>query len=132
MKHFFQGILLIFNLVFLACNPDNNETPINQPKINIDSLNDLHFVRLQNKQPKYTNSLSIHRHIICGGIINLVNLYNSIRHPNIKIISFNTDCIFVKTNLFILDNNLNKFLFSANTIPSATSGTALTYNYTHV
>ena len=72
-------------------------------KINIDSLNDLHFVRLQNKQPKYTNSLSIHRHIICGGIINLVNLYNSIRHPNIKIISFNTDCIFVKTNLFILD-----------------------------
>ena len=72
-------------------------------KINIDSLNDLHFVRLQNKQPKYTYSLSIHRHIICGGIINLVNLYNSIRHPNIKIISFNTDCIFVKTNLFILD-----------------------------
>ena len=29
-------------------------------------------------------------------------------------------------------DNLNKFLFSANTIPSATSGTALTYNYTHV
>lgn len=38
MKHFFQVILLISYLIFFACNPENNEIPINQPKINFDSL----------------------------------------------------------------------------------------------
>ena len=72
-------------------------------KINIDTLNNLHFVRMQQKKPKYNTSISIHRHIICGGIINLINLYKHIKHPNIKVVAFNTDSIMLKTGLFMAD-----------------------------
>jgi len=67
-------------------------------KINIDSVKDMHFVRVQTKQPKYNTGLPIHRHIIAGGIINLVNLYNEIKtneRPH-KCIAFNTDSIMIK------------------------------------
>ena len=68
-------------------------------KINIDSLNDLHFVRVQTKSKKFNTGLPIHRHIIAGGIINLVKLYNQIKiNDSINVIAFNTDSIMIKYN----------------------------------
>jgi hypothetical protein len=68
-------------------------------KINIDSLNDLHFVRVQTKNKKFNTGLPIHRHIIAGGIINLVKLYNQIKiNESVQVIAFNTDSIMIKYN----------------------------------
>ena len=50
-------------------------------KVFLDSFNDLHFIRIKNKQPKYNTGLPIHRHIIYGGIINLCNLYEKVKTP---------------------------------------------------
>ena len=68
----------------------------NDHKVSIDTMNDLHFVRVRNEAKLYNNGLSIHRHIICGGIINLANLYYSIKSPTVNIIAFNTDSIMFK------------------------------------
>ena len=57
---------------------------------------ELHFIRIKNKQPKYNTGLPIHRHIICGGIINLCNLYKKIHTPTNQVICFNTDSIMIK------------------------------------
>ena len=64
--------------------------------ISIDSLNDYHFVRVQSKEKKLITGLPIHRHIICGGIINLVKLHDSIVSPESKVIAFNTDSIMIR------------------------------------
>lgn len=73
--------------------------------VTIDTNNDIHFVRVKSSEPKYDNSLSIHRHIICGGIINLVNLYKAIKTPLNRAVAFNTDSIMMKGDLTILENN---------------------------
>jgi hypothetical protein len=64
--------------------------------VSIDSLNDYHFVRVQGKDKKYKTGLPIHRHIICGGIINLVKLHDDIIGPESKVIAFNTDSIMIR------------------------------------
>lgn len=56
----------------------------------------MHFVRIKNKEPKYNNGLPIHRQIICGGRINLCNLYKMIKNPYHRAIAFNTDSIMMR------------------------------------
>jgi len=64
-------------------------------KITLDTLNGLHFIRIKNKTKKFNTALPIQRHIICGGIINLANLYKKVsRHDN-QIVALNTDSIMV-------------------------------------
>ena len=68
----------------------------NTHNVSIDTLNEFHFVRAQTKTKKFNTGLPIHRQIVCGGIINLVKLHDSIVGPNSKIISLNTDSIMIK------------------------------------
>ena len=63
----------------------------NKNNVSLDSYNNLHFVRIKNKQPKYNTGLPIHRHIFCSGIINLCNLYKKIHTSTNQVICFNTD-----------------------------------------
>ncbi|MEI7669871.1 MAG: AAA family ATPase, partial [Pseudomonadota bacterium] len=64
--------------------------------ISIDKYEDLFFVRAQTKTKKNNTALPIHRHIICLGIINMINLYDAVTTPESKVIAFNTDSIMVK------------------------------------
>jgi hypothetical protein len=80
----------------IACSILLQEKGKDRTNVYIDSLNDNHFVRVQSKQPKYNTGLPIHRHIICGGIINLANLYYTLKSESTRFICFNTDSIMVK------------------------------------
>jgi hypothetical protein len=84
-----------------------SEESKNRSNVMIDSLNDLHFVRIQTKAPRYNNGLPIHRHIICGGIINLINLYEKVKSPDNSVICYNTDSIMIQGEP---NENLNKFM----------------------
>ena len=64
--------------------------------ISIDKYEDLYFVRAQTKTKKFNTALPIHRHIMCLGIINLINLHDAVVSPEAKVICFNTDSIMVK------------------------------------
>jgi len=64
--------------------------------ISIDKYEDLYFVRAQTKTKKFNTALPIHRHIICLGIINMINLYDAVVIPESKVISFNTDSIMLR------------------------------------
>jgi len=67
----------------------------NKAKVSLDTLNGLHFIRIKNQTKKFNTALPIQRHIICGGIINLANLYKKISRPTNHIVAFNTDSIMV-------------------------------------
>ena len=64
--------------------------------ISIDKYEDLYFVRAQTKTKKFNTALPIHRHIMCLGIINLINLHDAVVSPEAKVICLNTDSIMVK------------------------------------
>ena len=64
--------------------------------ISIDKYEELYFVRAQTKSKKFNTALPIHRHIMCLGIINLINLHDAVVSPSSKVICFNTDSIMVK------------------------------------
>ena len=68
----------------------------NNNDIVIDQHNGLNFVRIKTKTPKYNTGLPLHRHIICGGIINLANLYYKIKTPQNMVVAFNTDSLMLK------------------------------------
>lgn len=66
--------------------------------VSIDTMNNYHFIRVRSEEKEYNTGLSIHRHIICGGIMNLAKLYYSINYPDMRVIAFNTDSIMIKYN----------------------------------
>ena len=80
--------------------------------ISIDKYEDLYFVRAQTKTKKFNTALPIHRHIMCLGIINLINLHDAVVSPEAKVICFNTDSIMVKYSETEDDWEINNMLKS--------------------
>jgi len=102
--------------------------------VSIDSLNDYHFVRVQSQVKKYKTALPIHRHIIAGGIINLVKLHDDIVEFETKteiiddeefvtlpsiVIAFNTDSIMIRNPKITDEFYDNRMVKSAQSVLSS-------------
>lgn len=65
-------------------------------EVQIDQINDIYFMRLTNKTKLTYNHGGIHRSIIGGGIINLINMLKYTCDNNTEIIGVNTDSCFLR------------------------------------
>ena len=82
-----------------------NGNEVNFNCINREGIEKLYFIKSTKKTKNLNKSaLPLYRYVICGGWINLINLYKSVSSPNSQVISYNTDCVFLTNPNENIDN----------------------------
>lgn len=76
----------------------------NNKNFSVDQLKDIFLFRESSKKPLYSNHSSLWRHVICGGISNLLRCLDLITDKQ-EVVGVNTDCVFYRGKTIILDDN---------------------------